>query len=69
MALMIARAMAWKGVGTEGAEKLVWKRVAYATRYGKAGLLEALELDQYALQGFLEAVSDIVQEENAASRR
>jgi len=45
------------------------KRVAYATRYGGAGLAEALELDQVFLQDFIEAVSGIVHEENKSSRR
>ena len=47
----------------------VWKRVAYATRYGKGcSLGEALGLDGWALNGYLEALNEIVKEENEASR-
>lgn len=52
--------------GTEESLKLIWKRVAYATRYGRAGLHEALTLDQESLQGFLDAVGDLVEQENRA---
>lgn len=43
---------------------MVWKRVAYATRYGRIGLAEAMGLDQHALGAFLQALSEIVGEEN-----
>ncbi len=49
--------------------KKVWKRVAYATRYGKGcSLNEALTMDQVDLNGYLDALSEIVTEENKANR-
>lgn len=68
LAFAIARGLVWDRNGTDAGAKKVWRRIAYATRYGNAGLTEALELDQMALQDYLEAVSEIVQEENQASR-
>ena len=44
--------------------RLLWKRVAYATRYGRATLGEAMSLGQDDLQAFIEAVGEIVKEEN-----
>lgn len=47
----------------------MWKRVAYATRYGKGVTLgEVLRLDQWALNGYLEALNELVQEENEANK-
>lgn len=46
----------------------VWRRVAYATRYGKAGLNEALSMPQEDLAWFCQAVGEIVDEENRAAR-
>lgn len=51
-------------MGTQEAERLVWKRVAYAGRYGRAGLLEALRLPSDAMDSYLEALAEIVREEN-----
>lgn len=68
MAFMIGKAMAWRKVGTQQGIEKIMKRLAYATRYGGATLTEATDLDQQFLQDFLEAVSDIVREENKSSR-
>lgn len=65
---MIARCVAWEKVGTEEALHRCWKRVAYATRYGKAGLRDALSMCSLSLQDYLEAVSELVQEENRPRR-
>lgn len=54
-------------MGTEEAERLVWKRVAYAGRYGRASLTEALSLPEHHLSNYLEALADIVREENRPS--
>lgn len=56
--------MAWRRHTEEPGLELLWKRVAFATRYGRAGLEEALSMPQGALQSFLEAVGRIVEEEN-----
>lgn len=56
--------VAWKANDTEAALSLLWRRVAYATRYGRATLGEALNLDPWALGAFCEAVSEIVSQEN-----
>lgn len=55
-------------MGTKAGVRRVWKRVAYATRYGKIGLSEAMSLDQMHLTEFIDAVGDIVQEENRANK-
>lgn len=65
---MISRCVTWRKAGTEQGMKKVWDRVAYATRYGNASLTEALHLDQEALQFYIEAVADIVRQENKSSR-
>ncbi len=69
LAFWVGFAAAWRLVGTEDALQRLWKRVAYATRYGHVGLNEALSIDNHKLQGFLDAVSELVAEENKASRR
>lgn len=45
------------------------KLVAYACRYGKAGLDAALSCDGELLGLFCEAVNEIVEEESRAGRR
>lgn len=64
VAFWAAYAVAWQKQGTEDGLRLVWKRVAYATRYGRVGLSEALGLGQDHLQEYIEALGDIVGEEN-----
>ncbi len=66
---MTARVVASNKVGQEEPQKRIWKRLAYATRYGKAGLLDAASMCADSLQSFLEAVSDIVEEENKPAKR
>lgn len=69
-ASLYARALAWQEVGTADGERLLWKRVAYACRYGKGvSVVEALRLDSASLSAFLQAVGEIVQEENRASSK
>lgn len=67
--MMIGRCIAWRKLGTEQGTEQIMKRIAYATRYGGATLTEACHVDQQFLQDFLIAVSDIVREENKASRK
>jgi hypothetical protein len=69
MVIWLAKAMAYRGLGTEESTKAIWKRIGYGSRYGNAQPSELLAMDQVALQDYLEAISDIVREENAASRR
>jgi hypothetical protein len=66
--MAVAWAVAWEQVGVESALGVVWKRVAYATRYGHCGLGEALRMPQEQLQHYLDALSEIVQEENEANK-
>ena len=48
---------------------MLWKRVAYACRYGKGVTLsEALAMDAESLGGLLEALGEIVDEENRANQ-
>lgn len=68
MAFAIAQAVSWRKITAEAGLEKVWARVAYATRYGNATLTEVLQLDQLALQEYIEALADIVREENKASR-
>lgn len=61
--------MAWTKVGgvDEGIHR-IWKRAAYACRYGKGvSLSEALRLPHRDLSSLLEALSEIVEEENKAN--
>ncbi len=64
IAFAAAWVLAWRAVSTEEALELLWRNVAYATRYGRATLTEALLLDQLALEQFLGAVGSIVEKEN-----
>lgn len=56
--------LAWQQRDPEEVLEQLWKRVAYATRYGRIGLEEAMGLDQHALGAFLQALSEIVADEN-----
>jgi hypothetical protein len=65
----VAWSLAWQQMGTEPATALIWKRVAYATRYGHCGLREALsELPLRALTAYTLALAEIVEEENEANK-
>jgi hypothetical protein len=64
LAFWASQVIAWRKQGTEVPLELLWKRVAYATRYGRASLTEALQLDEWALIQFCQAVSEIVRDEN-----
>lgn len=54
----------WSRQSIEGHEARVWRRLAYATRYGHIPLSEALSLGTYELLQFNNALNDIVGEEN-----
>lgn len=64
VALWAAYAVAWEKQGVEEALRTLWKRVAYGTRYGRSGLGETLSLGQDHLDHYLEALGEIVSEEN-----
>jgi hypothetical protein len=64
VAFWAAYAIAWQKQGVEEARRVLWKRVGYATRYGRIGLDEAMSLGQDHLQEYIEALGDIVAEEN-----
>jgi hypothetical protein len=68
LAMMIAKGITWRKAGIQQGVDKVMRRVAYATRYGGATLTEAMGLDQLVLQDFIEAVAEIVREENKSSR-
>lgn len=69
LANWLSQVFAWRSIGEEEGRRLVWKRVAYATRYGKGcSLVEALNLDNHALSGYLGALGELVREENEANK-
>lgn len=53
----------WSLVGPEEVARKRMKQVAYACRYGKAGLLDAMSVDLSVLMEFISAVAEIVEEE------
>lgn len=55
---------AWKEHDPEEILGLLWRRVAYGTRYGRAGLREVLQLDTGDLDHYLTELAKIVSEEN-----
>jgi hypothetical protein len=63
-AFQSALVLAWRRVGTEEALELLWDQMAYATRYGRASLGEALRLDTRALDRYLSAVVRIIKNES-----
>ena len=67
MAHWAALVLSWREHHTDDAVALLWKRVAYATRYGRAGLEEALCLGQDHLDQYIRALSDLVKDENPQS--
>lgn len=67
MAYWASWVLAWREHDLEEALALLWKRVAYATRYGRASLGEVLGLDQSHLEQYLRAVVKIVDEENESN--
>jgi hypothetical protein len=46
----------------------VWKRLAYATRYGHVPLTEVLHMDSTSLADYLAALNEIVGEENRPAK-
>ncbi len=55
-------------VGPWQYEKQVWKRVAYACRYGHQSLDIVLHMGSHQLGLLIEALSDIVQDENGSKK-
>lgn len=69
LAFWLAFAFGWKKANdVEMSIAHLWKRVAYACRYGNASITEASNLPMEQLGGFLNALSEIVEEENAANK-
>ena len=64
MAFWLAWVLAWRELDVEDARGRVWERVAYATRYGRAGLADVLRLDHGHLEDYCRAVVKIVKQEN-----
>lgn len=60
--------MYWASTDLVLYSKRIWKRVAYATRYGMISLSEALAMDLGSMRSFNEALDEIVHEENKRSR-
>jgi len=68
LAFMLANCFGWvKANDLEEAQAHVWKRVAYACRYGNTGL-EALHLPMESLGSLNQALSKIIQEENESNK-
>lgn len=63
----LALQLLWVKAGTEATEKLHYRRLAYACRYGKAAAF-ALAVDGDFLSRFCEAIGEIVEEENRQRR-
>jgi hypothetical protein len=45
-------------------QRQLWKRIAYTTRYGHIPLREALDMDAETAIFYLEALGELVREEN-----
>lgn len=58
---------AWRKVGTAGRRRKLWSKLAYATRYGRVGLGEAARMDESYLSEYLDALGEIVSQENGGS--
>lgn len=60
--------IAWEEIGPEAARGVLWKRVAYAMRYAKAGTFtEFWTMPNEALELLNCALAEIVDEENRAN--
>jgi hypothetical protein len=57
--------MAWKMDASDRISE-IWKRLAFATRYGRAGLGEAMALPIDDLTSYISAVAEIMSEEKAS---
>lgn len=68
LAVMLAKCFAWlKANDLEDAQSHVWKRVAYACRYGNTGL-RALHMPMESLGSLNQALSKIIEEENESNK-
>ncbi len=47
----------------------LWRRLAFASRYGNQQLLDLLDLDEQHLAAYCRALSQILTEENTPSKR
>ena len=65
--LPIALGLAWRRAGTEETYKRYVKRLAFASRYGHAGEW-MFRVSSDFLQDFVEAVAEIVSEENRSQK-
>jgi len=45
-------------------QKDIWKRIAFCTRYGRIGLKEALDMEAREASEFLEALGELIEQEN-----
>lgn len=68
-AYVIAKSFAWLlGSSLEEGIGHCWKRLAYATRYGNISLEEAASLGLSDMGSYLNALSEIVEEENKSGQ-
>jgi hypothetical protein len=62
-------ASAYQGADmTQEILELLWKNLAFATRYGKCDLMTAMELPGDWLGGYLHAVDTLLKEEQEAMK-
>lgn len=70
LGMTLALCFAWKKANElEAAKGDLWKRVAYATRYGKGcTLTEVMNLPVEHLSNYITALDQIVEEENRPTK-
>ena len=59
--------LAFEGPWREGGVEEIWRRVAFATRYGHIGLAEALTMPVRDLALYGRALADLIESENTPS--
>jgi hypothetical protein len=67
IALYLTLVFCWKRYGVEGRINEIWDMIAYATRYGRATLTEALRLPEQHSNSYLSAIARIIEKENGPS--
>lgn len=65
-ALYFAWLLAWRDTDIRDVERPIWKRIAYVCRYGRAAPF-VWQMDGRAMDSYMEAVSELVEEENEKS--